>query len=479
MSSPKVGRPLDNGDEQFDELVLMSKNHTAGPPVLDGSEMPFGVPNTGLSDSSSHFPNNCSGLDEVTEPALLSFLTGDMGAIQDQLSLPSFLGDNFQHHQLGQSPGRDSALTLTGTILSSTRREGRGGGEKSCTEIEQLGQEEQELAEIAKEVDMAVDCELLGDLSNSVIDRMKSEGEDSSGRSSAGPACLSAKSGSRIRDGSAVNAMRFNAKGKGVQKAGSGADRSLYMLSKSSNTAVLSSVADDKENGGGQQSTRLRYSKGAAPSKYCHVCGRSAKTVSVALCGNNKLGLCRKVVCDKCLIMHQWGDFRSAKEAESSWTCTHCRGDCPPRARCHQYQRNNMRRRLKSSSNLSAVASGAAGATGASGSSRPIVSRQGIPLSGAAAASAAQHSARMAMRPVPSVAAVAGAALSKLGSAEGCKGSAAADETTPTNIIGAAGVVFQTDSPEAGLAAMPWLAGGAAGGSFEDDNFCSDFNFLE
>lgn len=94
-----------------------------------------------------------------------------------------------------------------------------------------------------------------------------------------------------------------------------------------------------------QRPARLRYSKGAAPSKYCHVCGRSAKTVSVALCGNNKLGLCRKVVCDKCLIMHHFGDYRTAKNPDSSWVCTHCRGDCPPRARCHQYQRNNMRRR--------------------------------------------------------------------------------------------------------------------------------------
>lgn len=107
---------------------------------------------------------------------------------------------------------------------------------------------------------------------------------------------------------------------------------------------------EDKENTvvNSQKPTRLRYSKGAAPSKYCHVCGRSAKTVSVALCGNNKLGLCRKVVCDKCLIVHHWGDFKSAKEDQSQWTCTHCRGECPPRARCHQYQRNNLKRRMKS-----------------------------------------------------------------------------------------------------------------------------------
>lgn len=92
---------------------------------------------------------------------------------------------------------------------------------------------------------------------------------------------------------------------------------------------------------------RLRYSKGAAPSKYCHVCGRSADTVTVAHCANTRLGLCRKVLCDKCLIIHQTGSANWARENNTSWTCTHCRGVCPYRARCHQYTRNNMRRRVK------------------------------------------------------------------------------------------------------------------------------------
>lgn len=92
---------------------------------------------------------------------------------------------------------------------------------------------------------------------------------------------------------------------------------------------------------------KLRYSKGAAPSKYCHVCGRSAKTVSVALCGNNRLGLCRKVVCDKCLLMHQRDSWELAKREGGGWICMHCRNQCPERARCHQYQRNNLKRRMR------------------------------------------------------------------------------------------------------------------------------------
>lgn len=97
--------------------------------------------------------------------------------------------------------------------------------------------------------------------------------------------------------------------------------------------------------------TKLRYSKGAAPSKYCHVCGRSSKTVAVALCGNNKLGLCRKVVCDKCLLMHQSEYWEIAKNPDLKWNCMHCCNTCPERARCHQYQRNNLKRRMRSAMN--------------------------------------------------------------------------------------------------------------------------------
>lgn len=97
--------------------------------------------------------------------------------------------------------------------------------------------------------------------------------------------------------------------------------------------------------------TRLRYSKGAPPSKYCHVCGRNSKTVVVAVCANNKVGLCKKVVCNKCLIVHDnkydFTKLRPTKEFWSKWTCTHCRGSCPDKARCHQYQRNNAKRKQK------------------------------------------------------------------------------------------------------------------------------------
>lgn len=92
---------------------------------------------------------------------------------------------------------------------------------------------------------------------------------------------------------------------------------------------------------------RLRYSEGASASHYCHICGRASNTAQLAACANVRIGLCRKTLCEKCLILHQSNFFQWAKANDTTWTCTHCRGVCPKRARCHQYQRNNMRRRLK------------------------------------------------------------------------------------------------------------------------------------
>ncbi|KAI0561058.1 hypothetical protein FGB62_94g045 [Gracilaria domingensis] len=95
---------------------------------------------------------------------------------------------------------------------------------------------------------------------------------------------------------------------------------------------------------------KLRFSKGASASKYCHICGRNSKTVAVAQCANVRIGLCRKVVCEKCLMLHrdEIGDRCSTPRAD--WKCTHCEGVCPKRARCHQYTKNNLRRRMKNDS---------------------------------------------------------------------------------------------------------------------------------
>ncbi|PXF47074.1 hypothetical protein BWQ96_03151 [Gracilariopsis chorda] len=96
-----------------------------------------------------------------------------------------------------------------------------------------------------------------------------------------------------------------------------------------------------------QTQPKLRFSKGASASKYCHVCGRNSKTVPVSQCANVKLGLCRKVVCEKCLIVYRTEIGRGLPQPNRPWNCTHCTGHCPRRARCHQYTKNNLRRRMK------------------------------------------------------------------------------------------------------------------------------------
>lgn len=92
---------------------------------------------------------------------------------------------------------------------------------------------------------------------------------------------------------------------------------------------------------------KLRYSKGASASKYCHICGRNSKTVPVSQCANVRLGLCRKVVCEKCLIVYRAEIGPGLPQPNKPWNCTHCTGHCPRRARCHQYTKNNLRRRMK------------------------------------------------------------------------------------------------------------------------------------
>lgn len=95
-----------------------------------------------------------------------------------------------------------------------------------------------------------------------------------------------------------------------------------------------------------ENSCRNRYSKGATPSRYCHICGRNSR-IEFGQCNNFKLGLCRKVICEKCLILYEPNSRDYALNPNSDWECTHCRQECPERARCKQYTQNNQRRRDK------------------------------------------------------------------------------------------------------------------------------------
>lgn len=104
-------------------------------------------------------------------------------------------------------------------------------------------------------------------------------------------------------------------------------------------------MGEEDQSPNSEMEAKLRFSKNASPSKYCHVCGRSGDTVPLASCSNVHRGLCRKVVCEKCLLIYRCDKAHIAFRAKSGWVCMHCRGMCPARARCKQYKRNNMKRR--------------------------------------------------------------------------------------------------------------------------------------
>jgi len=76
------------------------------------------------------------------------------------------------------------------------------------------------------------------------------------------------------------------------------------------------------------------------PSKFCHICTRSYKTVRQAVCRNLVKGTCRKVVCEKCFEDNGW-DFELAISEDSGWCCCHCAEKCPASAQCTHYNRAN------------------------------------------------------------------------------------------------------------------------------------------
>lgn len=86
-----------------------------------------------------------------------------------------------------------------------------------------------------------------------------------------------------------------------------------------------------------------RYSTSTA-SKFCHICARSAKLVSLVTCRNVRFGLCRKTICYKCFTEQGW-NWELALERPNDFWCSHCLSVCPRNAQCRTYERTNERRR--------------------------------------------------------------------------------------------------------------------------------------
>lgn len=90
------------------------------------------------------------------------------------------------------------------------------------------------------------------------------------------------------------------------------------------------------------QVQRRKY-KVAKPSQYCHICARHSRMTAMIPCDNIKRKSCQKSVCLKCICQY------SLFEGAGPWICPHCRDICPNRARCHVYNFQSLRRRIRSS----------------------------------------------------------------------------------------------------------------------------------
>lgn len=93
--------------------------------------------------------------------------------------------------------------------------------------------------------------------------------------------------------------------------------------------------------------SRPRFYATTTSSRYCHICGRGSSSNTTARCSNTSVGLCRKVICQRCLLIHDPTNASVTTRNDLTWKCTHCTDNCPPTARCHQYAKNNLKRRIR------------------------------------------------------------------------------------------------------------------------------------
>mmetsp|Transcript_11895 Transcript_11895/g.24233 ORF Transcript_11895/g.24233 Transcript_11895/m.24233 type:complete len:240 (-) Transcript_11895:487-1206(-) len=94
---------------------------------------------------------------------------------------------------------------------------------------------------------------------------------------------------------------------------------------------------------GSRPKRKRKFYHHPVPSKHCHIC---ARTVHLMACSNIRTGTCLKVTCKLCFDTYGL-NWEQANHPESDWTCTHCRNECPSRARCYVYTRAVESRRRR------------------------------------------------------------------------------------------------------------------------------------
>jgi len=145
-----------------------------------------------------------------------------------------------------------------------------------------------------------------------------------------------------------------NARSPGCTGSGGSAGSVLSAVSSSSSdqqekpqgASRLKRTISKPRPGGSETKKKEVKDKAYAPSRFCHLCWRSSSTVRMVICANFRIRRCRKVECEKCFAgKDALVEFAAASSDTSSWSCSHCRGQCPERAQCAVYKRTNLRRR--------------------------------------------------------------------------------------------------------------------------------------
>jgi len=176
--------------------------------------------------------------------------------------------------------------------------------------------------------------------------------------------------GGVIVGGSEILDPRFDA----LSAVYSGSIESYETASNSTNSRLLEgsgqSVGSYPQN---PAKAKKRYKRTTA-SKYCHICLRKESAVRMAVCSSINEGTCLKVICEVCFQKFGW-NWEEATCENTTWTCTHCREECPDTARCRIYEKVNSNRREKAHARTTSHGSANAAASGPvpdSGKAQPV-----------------------------------------------------------------------------------------------------------
>eukprot|EP00179_Madagascaria_erythrocladioides_P001555 CAMPEP_0198318824 /NCGR_PEP_ID=MMETSP1450-20131203/8104_1 /TAXON_ID=753684 ORGANISM="Madagascaria erythrocladiodes, Strain CCMP3234" /NCGR_SAMPLE_ID=MMETSP1450 /ASSEMBLY_ACC=CAM_ASM_001115 /LENGTH=269 /DNA_ID=CAMNT_0044022165 /DNA_START=369 /DNA_END=1178 /DNA_ORIENTATION=+ len=137
--------------------------------------------------------------------------------------------------------------------------------------------------------------------------------------------------------------------------AASSATATQKRLSRSYSSSERCSLEQDRSSDPGKTIRKYTkrkqyktYTKDVKPSRFCHICSRTADKSKLVVCANIERSMCRKTVCLRCIETYNWftpQEVDSDVIFNSGFICPHCTGSCPEAARCVLYMKETLRRR--------------------------------------------------------------------------------------------------------------------------------------